>query len=653
MDSTTFLNGRVTLHAGDCLDVLQGFDADSFDACCTDPPYELKFMNRPWDATGVAFRPETWERVLRVLKPGAHLVAFCASKNAHRMFCAIEDGGFEIRDTIAWLYGSGFPKSLDVSKQLDAQERNGWLNVCKAVDNIDQWPIVRAWIEHSKHVTDAALRFLKSETETGTNTPKNVSALAPVLLQINPEKSNANAIIAELKSSGAHLTDAECSRSALSIVAEASTALSVLVNIAGRSPESQEVTRNIEGSSALQSVRAWLDESTATKLKAVEALKIWLGSKPFSNRVATAALCAALTDDLKLITLNRSEIFRALDTKSQMDFVSATTVTITESTAASLISFTVDTLRHKGIDRAAGAEREVVGEKRAGLARKARAGGEMAGGESSYEHLRRADITLPATDSARQWEGWGTALKPAHEPIVLARKPLSESTIAANVLKHGTGAINIDACRVATAEDTARAPSALHPGAIGYLRDDIPMLGGNGSPLGRWPANVIHDGSDEVVETFPETESGGGDKRGGCKFFMGGDSRSEPTNHEANIGSAARFFYSSKADSDDRIGSRHPTVKPLDLMQYLVRLVTPPRGRILDPFAGTGTTGEAAWREGFNAVLIEREAEYVADIERRMSLCLAGPDERARESIKARLKGKPEDHGPLFSEAFA
>ena len=112
----------------------------------------------------------------------------------------------------------------------------------------------------------------------------------------------------------------------------------------------------------------------------------------------------------------------------------------------------------------------------------------------------------------------------------------------------------------------------------------------------------------------------------------------------------SRLFYSSKADADDRIGSKHPTVKPVDLKQYLTRLVTPPGGVVLDPFAGTGTTGEAAWREGFSAILIEREAEYQADIARRMALCLAGPDERQRESIKAKLGDKPADLGPLFGE---
>jgi site-specific DNA-methyltransferase (adenine-specific) len=170
---------------------------------------------------------------------------------------------------------------------------------------------------------------------------------------------------------------------------------------------------------------------------------------------------------------------------------------------------------------------------------------------------------------------------------------------------------------------------------------------------GRWPANVVHDGSDEVVGAFPETTSGSGNKNTGNRDNgltignglgagigdgIGGDS-----------GSAARFFYSAKADADDRLGSRHPTIKPVSLMQWLVRLVTRPGGVVLDCFAGTGTTGEACLREGMRAILIEREAEYQDDIRRRMRLAMSGPDERSREAIKARMGDKPIDAGPLFS----
>lgn len=226
--------------------------------------------------------------------------------------------------------------------------------------------------------------------------------------------------------------------------------------------------------------------------------------------------------------------------------------------------------------------------------------------------------------------GWGSALKPAWEPIVLARKPLSESSIAANVLKHGTGGINVDGCRTQASD------------AIGRTRHGGGIVGNGTSyelpdskhPLtdGRWPANLIHDGSEEVLAGFPETASSkagwrnNSDKGDSCYH---GTFRQGPlySGHE-DSGSAARFFYTAKADADDRLGSKHPTVKPIDLIQYLVRLVTPRGGVVLDPFAGTGTCGEAAFREGMAAILIEREPEYQADIVKRMGLCLAGQDTR-------------------------
>jgi site-specific DNA-methyltransferase (adenine-specific) len=178
-------------------------------------------------------------------------------------------------------------------------------------------------------------------------------------------------------------------------------------------------------------------------------------------------------------------------------------------------------------------------------------------------------------------------------------------------------------------------------------------VSGKTVPPGRWPANLIHDGSQEVLDLFAsfgeKTSGKPGIKRGGNNgAAYGAESRAPGTQMGGfgDTGTAARFFYTAKADGDERIGSKHPTVKPIDLMRYLVRLVTPSGGTVLDPFAGTGTTGEAAYREGFNAVLIEREAQYLEDIARRMELVMAGPDERRREIIKA--SGKAELAGPLF-----
>lgn len=311
----------------------------------------------------------------------------------------------------------------------------------------------------------------------------------------------------------------------------------------------------------------------------------------------------------------------------------------------------------KAIDRAAGAEREVVGRKadpRYQSPADAASGSPMGNisprinGGVNYE--RAGFVTAPATDLARQWSGFGTALKPACEPIVLARKPLSEATVAANVLRWGCGALNIDGCRVATAPgDKGDWPITDRRHAdVAYTLQPTKT----DQTTGRWPANVITDGSDEVVGAFPERDGASSNGKAGVNEIYGGGWGPQPQlPGYGDSGSAARFFYTSKADSDDRLGSKHPTVKPLDLMQYLCRLVTPPKGTVLDPFAGTGTTGEAAWREGFSAVLIEREVEYQNDIRRRMKLALSGPDERSRESIKERTKDKPQDFGPLFMGA--
>lgn len=211
--------------------------------------------------------------------------------------------------------------------------------------------------------------------------------------------------------------------------------------------------------------------------------------------------------------------------------------------------------------------------------------------------------------------GVGTALKPAFEPIILARKPLV-GTVAGNTLKHGVGGINIDACRIEGGERPARDATA---------RTTASQFGAMGGSIaigtmneGRWPANVLHDGSDEVMAAFAaygETGANGGSGEFKQHAWMGADS---PQNIQRDKGSAARFFYCAKADADDRAWSKHPTVKPLDLIRWLSRLITPPGGHVLDLFAGSGTTGEAARLEGFDVTLIEREAEYVADINRRL-----------------------------------
>ena len=308
----------------------------------------------------------------------------------------------------------------------------------------------------------------------------------------------------------------------------------------------------------------------------------------------------------------------------------------------------------KAIDKAAGAERDVVGvrEDFAKRASKIRVGVSWADPElhdGSFSNPQNAgQITAPATPEAQQWSGWGTALKPALEPITVARKPLI-GTVAANVLEHGTGGINVDGCRVA-ADDKTPAPvghfvgSEIGPTGLRGERD------GRADNLGRWPANLIHDGSDEVVGLFPQTGNSYRENRENHKTVTSGmfHGSNGATPHN-DSGSAARFFYCAKASKKDRdegceglevrdnlkwasgdvgIGAFypdgtprpqkdtkqknfHPTVKPTALMRYLCRLVTPPEGIVLDPFMGSGSTGKAAMLEGFHFIGIERDADYL------------------------------------------
>jgi site-specific DNA-methyltransferase (adenine-specific) len=267
--------------------------------------------------------------------------------------------------------------------------------------------------------------------------------------------------------------------------------------------------------------------------------------------------------------------------------------------------------------------------------------------------------------SHNQGNGWGTALKPAVEPICVARKPLSEGTVAANVLKWGTGAINVGACRVAT-DDVAAignpswgGPMKRLSGAPGQEGKLVPRT--PPSNAGRWPANLIHDGSDEVVGCFPESDHARGNtgaSKGGGGMY--GHGLCENSFGAGDSGSAARFFYCAKSSAKDRNAglpegqrSTHPTVKPTALMRYLCRLVTPPGGTVLDPFMGSGSTGRGAVLEGFRFIGIEMSPEYldiarlrIAEAEREASQPqeIAAPRKMVQPKAEAVLE--------LFAAAF-
>lgn len=277
----------------------------------------------------------------------------------------------------------------------------------------------------------------------------------------------------------------------------------------------------------------------------------------------------------------------------------------------------------KAIDKAAGAQREVIGNYEV---TRDLSGGSWADLHGKPNGAVLHDITAPATDAARQWQGFGTSLKPALEPVTVARKPLV-GTVAENVLAHGTGALNIDGCRVpvdpeADAAQLRTMSRSQRDGDDGWgmstVSGDTPQVVRSD---GRWPANLIHDGGEEVLACFPDTKGGVAVRRNSGGNTFGGD-KPKPQMDDigyGDSGSAARFFYCAKASKRDRDeGNNHPTVKPTDLMRYLCRLVTPPGGTVLDPFMGSGSTGKAAKLEGLNFIGIEREAEYVAIAEARI-----------------------------------
>jgi len=425
------MTDKLTLHHGDCLEVLRLLPDCSVDSIVTDPPYGLSFMGKRWDYDVPSV--EVWAECLRVLKPGGHLLAFAGTRTQHRMAVRIEDAGFEIRDMIAWVYGSGFPKSLDVSKAIDRMR------------------------DDSVEATAIACFLLK---HTGG---RRLSEFREYL--------NAN-IVGESHSGG--------------------------------------------------SAQGWTTANCDGVVKArVPTWEQW-------ERIKTLL---QLPDDMD------AEVWRLNG--------------------------------RKGKPGENWGKREVLGTKTQNMTEASTWATESGSGMFRVGE-KTWDITAPATPEAKQWEGWGTALKPALEPITVARKPLM-GTVAENVLQHGTGAINVDGGRVGTEERITN-----WSGTANYKVSDPKT--GTTTATGRWPANFIHDGSEEATDL---------------------------------LGASARFFYCAKASKADRDENHHPTVKPTDLMRYLCRLVTPPSGIVLDPFMGSGSTGKAAMLEGFAFVGIEREAEYI------------------------------------------
>jgi len=474
-----------TIHNGNCIDVMRSMPDNSVDSIVTDPPYELGFMGKSWDSSGIAFNVEVWTEALRVLKPGGHPLAFSGSRTYHRMAVAIEDAGFQIRDQIMWIYGSGFPKSLDVSKAID---------------------------KGSGENRQRQLQFTEWMRSTGITAS-----------QIN-EATDSN-----------------------------------------------------------------------------------MGNHYLTDKQQPAIATADLFDKLRPYLPEVPEYIERL---------------VAERT---------------GIEWIAYVNREVVGSKTSGI------GTAFGDGEWASGQAQEVNITAPSTPEAQQWAGWGTALKPAHEPIVLARKPLI-GTVAANVLEYGTGGLNIDGSRVGSDEMTKTTSNGVK------ISDNGSMEGPNyereivGTVTGRFPANLIHDGSDEVAELLGEP----------ARFFYCAKASKRDRNEGLDGLEAIRVHDGRQAGNkkgsnprnrtNDVKVNHHPTVKPTDLMRYLVKLITPPGGTVLDPFTGSGSTGKGAVIEGFTFVGIELDPDYVAIATARIQHQL----ERLRTDDATRRYLKADDNDQLF-----
>ena len=486
------LENAVVYH-GSNLDVLPTLPDNSVDSIVTDPPYELGFMGKSWDSSGIAYSVELWQECMRVLKPGGHLLAFGGSRTWHRLAVAIEDAGFEMRDSIAWLYGSGFPKSLDVSKAIDKRGGQG-------------------------------------------------------------------------------------------------------AGLAKQIGEALREAREKRGISKSQADQLFCDGTTNWT---------WFEGRPTGQRPPTPQTFARIVAEWP-------------ELQSLADLV-------------------------------AEAEREVIGQKK-----NAMAGWSMDGTTKFVDR----DITAPATEEAQKWQGWGTALKPAFEPVVVARKPLI-GTVAQNVLTYGTGGLNIDASRIGT-EKRINPAGGIAPGSGNYVHGERWQGGFDTTVTGRWPANIILD---PYTAELLDEQSGFSKSTGiinrwtdGAQPFGGGAGKPyESVQGVADSGGASRFFYVAKASKRDRnegleelesasaaemvdreegsagmnspragagrtSGAKnfHPTVKPTSLMEYLIKLVTPEGGTVLDPFTGSGSTGKAALLNGFQFIGIELTEEYLPIIEGRL-----------------------------------
>lgn len=451
------------INHADILDWAKNYDGPLFDGVLCDPPYELGFMGKSWDSTGIAFNVELWTELLRICKPGAHLLAFSGSRTYHRMACAIEDAGFEIRDMIEWVYGSGFPKSLNIGKAIDKVNGNSF----------------EKQLEFTKYLISKKANYTNRQIDDYLG----------------------------LENGAFHFFALSCSNNSI--------------------PSKEHY--------------------------------------------------------LKLKTL--------LNLGDEWDWY---------------------------VDEA---EREVIGKQK-----NAMSGWNMDGTTKFADR----DITAPSTEAAKLWEGYGTALKPAHEPCVLARKPI-KGTVANNCLEHGTGGLNIDGTRVGKEELSYQQVSSM--GATGQFsgqgltrENGGLVVTGSKTVTGRFPANLIHDGSDDIPfgeanRFFYTAKASKSERNAGLEGFEERKSSKMGDGIRSNVGNGTP---GNTESADRKAQNHHPTVKPLALTKYLANLIKPPKGgRLLVPFSGSGSEMIGALQAGWEYVEgVELTEEYIPIAEARIKYWL-------------------------------
>ena len=594
---------RQRVKIGDCRKVLRN-KRNLYTACVTDPPYNLAFMGKRWDKTGVAFDPETWKVIYRALKPGAMLLAFGGTRTYHRLVCAIEDAGFEIRDCLMWLYGSGFPKSHDVSKAIDkaagAERKVVGQNPNHRTSGDGTW----SKEEHQPHTSDGSITAAATpaaKTWEGYGTALKPAHEIIVCAQKPLAIETIQGIIVEnLLTLEARLWSLLPAKIAVRSFKLSRADYNAACDFAQWNADERS---NIRGDLFGQMGMSQSVLVMNTILSIVSSWRIILGESCKQAKTSTTSTVSGMTIDWKTLSLCVSGLTLRSIIQAELQEPGLRLSALPAARYLSAACVSIASTR----------ELSAVGSA-------------IAKGH-----------TLPPDD---------LGLAPNWEPIVLAMKPL-DGTFAKNALEHGVAGINVDEGRISTGDKlTGSGGPCLQFGGqnVRPYQETFEAPGCQQHPSGRWPANLIlshhpkcmlvRQGEYACVESCPVgmLDEQSGELKAGVAVGIGASSiyGSSPMDKGGgragfgDSGGASRFFYCAKAGKKERtcggkVENKHPTVKPLALMRYLLTLVSSPKGSvILDPFCGSGSTLIACRQLGLSAVGIDSDVESVKAALRRL-----------------------------------